>query len=174
MAHHERPADENVFIATTAARAETPPSRHSPRRTTNKRIIPAVTSNGETSGDAIREECDMSSVFMTPTEDRHFFCTEDSEAEGCPVRKRRRLAIDSQVIQPVPLPIALNGLTKVQLVNLVNNLVNTRHPELEEVKFVSFDGCLNARFCTLLRHCYADFSLIIFRSHSCVHRSYEN
>ena len=146
MAHHERPADENVFIATTA---DTPPLRRSPGRAANKRLVPPSTSESETAGGAIVDECDMSSVFMTPTEDRHFFYTEDSDAEGYPVRKRLRLAVDRPSNRRVPLPVALNGLTKVQLVNLVNNLVYKRQPELEEVSFISFDGCLNARVCTL-------------------------
>lgn len=137
VAHHERPADENVFVATNAI-----PPRPSRGSAPNKRIkytTASTSSEEETTSAEYTKECAMSSVFLTPTEHRHFSFAECKAQEGCSFRKRLRLSVENGINERVPIPITLNGLTKAQLVNLVKNLVCERHPELEQVNLLVFN-----------------------------------
>ena len=128
---HESSPERDIFVSFVA-----PSSRKRGARQANmERFLHKSeplenTSNEEDKSDS-EGDGEVNSVFMTPETP-----IEPRQKVNRPKRKKLRLAESPRKETPSPaLSVTLNGLTKAQLVDLVNTLVAERHPDLEKVAY---------------------------------------
>lgn len=139
---HESSPERDIFVSFVA-----PSSRR--KRTAKQASLQRVfqtstetlenTSNEEDTNNKSESEAEgeANSVFMTPE-------SEPRQKGNRQKRKRLRLggsARNGELPSP-SLSVTLNGLSKAQLVDLVNTLVAERHPDLEQV-VIAFKSSLN-------------------------------
>ena len=84
-------------------------------------------------------EVEANSVFMTPE-------SEPKQKGNAQKRKRLRLGGGARNTEPA-LSVTLNGLSKAQLVDMVNILVSERHPDLEQVAIALYVCNIRAQNC---------------------------
>lgn len=130
---HESSPERDIFISYSAPSSR---RKRTAKQAALERFIPT---SKETLGDTTSEEdtgnksesepeAEASSAFMTP---------ESEPRKKANPQKRKRLRLgggprNGEVASPA-LSVTLNGLSKAQLVDLVNTLVTERHPDLEQV-----------------------------------------
>lgn len=125
---HDSSPERDIFVSFVA-----PSSRkRGARQTSMQKSLQKSESLGNTSNEDDKSESEgegePDSVFMTPETP-----TESRPKVNRPKRKKLRLAGSPRNETPSPaLSVTLNGLTKAQLVDLVNTLVAERHPDLEQ------------------------------------------
>lgn len=130
---HDSSPERDIFVSFVA-----PSSRkRGARQTSMQKSLQKSESLGNTSNEDDKSESEgegePDSVFMTPETP-----IESRPKVNRPKRKKLRLAGSQRNETPSPaLSVTLNGLTKAQLVDLVNTLVAERHPDLEQVSFYS-------------------------------------
>ena len=129
--NHDSSPERDIFVSFVAPSSRKRDARQaSMERFLHKSEAPGNTSNEE---DVSESEGDGegNSVFMTPETP-----SESRPKVNRPKRKKLRLAASPRNEAPSPaLSVTLNGLTKAQLVDLVNTLVAERHPDLEQVAY---------------------------------------
>lgn len=129
---HESSPERDIFVSFAAPSSRKRGANHvqaSMQRFLQKRETLGSTSNedeiSESEGDG-----EVNSVFMTPETPN-----EGRQKPNKPKRKKLLLGGSPRSeSQSPPLSVTLNGLTKAQLIDLVNTLVAERHPDLEQVK----------------------------------------
>ena len=126
---HESSPERDIFVSFAA-----PSSRR--KRTVKQAAMQRFaetlenSSNEEDTSNKSESEAEgeANSVFMTP---------ESEPRQKGNVQKRKRLRLGGSArntgVASPPLSVTLNGLSKAQLVDLVNTLVTERHPDLEQV-----------------------------------------
>ncbi|KAL9965410.1 hypothetical protein ACROYT_G029209 [Oculina patagonica] len=125
---HESSPERDIFVSFVA-----PTSRkRGARQASMERFLHKSEAHGNTSNEEDKSESEgdgeTNSVFMTPETP-----SETRPKVNRPKRKKLRLAGSPRNETPSPaLSVTLNGLTKAQLVDLVNTLVAERHPDLEQ------------------------------------------
>lgn len=129
---HESSPERDIFVS-----YEAPSSRSRRKRTAKQASLQKIKKlSTETLGDASNgddmsnkseseAEVEAKSVFMTPE-------SEPKQKGNAQKRKRLRLGGGARNTEPA-LSVTLNGLSKAQLVDMVNTLVSERHPDLEQV-----------------------------------------
>lgn len=138
---HARTPDDNIFVSFSrprAAGAEQTRRAQATRTPPIIRLFSEISNNEDlmNSSDSFEEEFGgLPSVLLTPTSPNDAKCSKfnimDSSSSE---RPKKKLRIDNQGSQNrLSLQNKLHGLTKTQLINLLENLVCDRHPELEEV-----------------------------------------
>ena len=137
---HESSPERDIFISYSA------PSSRRKRTAKQAALERFFQTSKEALGDSSNEEdtnskseseveADVSSAFMTP---------ENEPKKKANPQKRKRLRLggnprNGEGASPA-LSVTLNGLSKAQLVDLVNTLVAERHPDLEQVG-ITLNAC---------------------------------
>lgn len=128
---HESSPERDIFVSYVAPTSR---RKRNAKQAALERFFqtstPGETSSEEEKGTKSENEAEEEAnlAFMTPE-------SEPKKKANPPKRKRLRLggkARNGEVASPA-LSVTLNGLTKAQLVELVNTLVSERHPDLEQV-----------------------------------------
>ena len=137
---HDSSPERDIFVSFVA-----PSSRkRGARQTSMQSFLPKSESLGNASNEDEKSDSEgdgeLGSVFMTPETP-----TESRPKVNRPKRKKLRLTGSPRNESTSPaLSVTLNGLTKAQLVDLVNTLVAERHPDLEQVS-VLLEICAELR-----------------------------
>ena len=128
---HDSSPERDIFVSFVA-----PSSRkRSAMQANMERFLQKSEPLENTSNEEDRRESEgdgeLTLVFMTPETP-----SETRPKANRPKRKKLRLAGSPRNETPSPaLSVTLNGLTKAQLVDLVNTLVAEKHPDLEQVMY---------------------------------------
>lgn len=127
---HESSPERDIFVSYVAPNSR---RKRNAKQAALERFFqtstPGETSSEEEKGTKSESEAEEEAnpAFMTPE-------SEPKKKANPPKRKRLRLggkARNGEIASPA-LSVTLNGLTKAQLVELVNTLVSERHPDLEQ------------------------------------------
>ncbi|XP_031569234.1 tethering factor for nuclear proteasome sts1-like [Actinia tenebrosa] len=136
---HTRTSDDNIFVSFSsprAAGAEQTTRAQTPRTPPIIRLLSEISNEEDLmdSSNALEEEFGgLPSVLLTPTSPNDAksskFNILDSSSSA---RPKKKLRVDNHGSKKLSLQNKLQGLTKSQLINLLDTLVCDRHPELEE------------------------------------------
>ena len=129
---HESSPERDIFVSLTSPSSRKRKAEHV--QASMQKFLQKPETLGSTGNEdqIIGSEADfgVNSVFMTP-ETPH----DGPPKVSKPNRKRLRLGGPRNESQSPALSVTLNGLTKAQLVDILETLVAERHPDLEQVNF---------------------------------------
>ena len=122
---HDSSPERDIFISFVSRSSR----KRSARQASMEKFLQLGNASDEDDKSESEGDGEANSVFMTPETP-----IESRPKANRPKRKKLRLAGSPRNETPSPvLSVTLNGLTKAQLVDLVNTLVAERHPDLEQV-----------------------------------------
>lgn len=129
--NHDSSPERDIFVSSVAPSSRKRGARQANMDSFLQKSEPLENTSNKEDRSENEGDGELTSVFMTPETP-----SETLPKANHPKRKKLRLAGSPRNETPSPaLSVTLNGLTKAQLVDLVNNLVAERHPDLEQVVY---------------------------------------
>ena len=129
---HESSPERDIFVSLTSPSSRKRKAEHV--QASMQKFLQKPETLGSTGNEdqiiGSEADCGVNSVFMTPETPQ-----DGPPKVSKPNRKRLRLGGPRNESQSPSLSVTLNGLTKAQLVDILETLVAERHPDLEQVNF---------------------------------------